>query len=92
MSLPEDVERFVEELLKRGLKPSIVAVERTPPPDETYDVFEGKRYVGVRSADDVFREKSFVVCGKLTCAMFVDDVIKYVLDRVKDRVVEPEEL
>jgi len=91
LSLPEDVKRFLEELKRRGIKPEIVAIERTPPPDETYHVFKDQKYEGVRSADDVFREKNFVVCGKLTCAAFVDEVIKLVLDRLKDRIATPEE-
>lgn len=91
MALPEDVERFLEELKRRGIKPDIVAIERTPPPDETYDVFRDRKYIGVRPADDVFREKNFVACGKLTCAAFVDRAVELVLDRLKDRVIKPEE-
>ena len=89
--LPKDVKRFLNELRRRGIKPDLVAVERTPPPDETYHVYRDDKYEGIRSADDVFRERNFVVCGKLTCTAFIDDVIELVLDRIKGRVMEPEE-
>jgi len=91
LEIPSDVKRFVDEVKRRGFRPEIVAVERTPAPDETYYVYKDERYIGVRSADDVFRERNFVVCGRLTCACFQDDVIRLVLDRIKDVVMEPEE-
>ena len=91
MELPSDVKRFLDEVKRRGFKPEIVAIERTPAPDETYHVYKDETYIGVRSADDVFREKNFVVCGKLTCSAFYEDVIRLVLDRIKGEIMEPEE-
>jgi len=91
MSLPEDVKKLLEEIKKRGLKVDIIAVEKTPPPNETYDVFKDSEYVGVKSADDVFKEDNIAVCGKSVCTVFEGDLMKLILDRLKGEVIEVEE-
>ncbi|MEM4977345.1 MAG: hypothetical protein QXT64_08485 [Desulfurococcaceae archaeon] len=89
MELPEDVKELLEKLRKRGYEPSLIAVERTP---DKYDVWRKvDYYLGVLRADDVYKEKNLVVCGKLTCACFVGQVLKYAWDRRRREIYEPEE-
>jgi len=88
VEIPEDVKELLEELKRRGLKPSLVAVERAP---TSYDAWRDGKYIGVLPSDEVYKERDLVVCGKLTCACFVEDTIKYVWQREKRRLYEPEE-
>lgn len=88
MSLPEDVKKLLKEAEKKGVKVDIVAVERTPPPNETYDVFIGGRYIGVKSADDVFKEDNLTVCGKHVCTVFEGDIMRLILDRYRREIID----
>jgi len=87
--LPEDVKQFIEELKSRGINPGIVAVQRTPPPNETYHVFKNGEYLGVRPAVDVLKERMLVVCGKRTCVAFDHEDIKLILDRTRRKILNP---
>ncbi|MEM4563409.1 MAG: hypothetical protein QXI55_05750 [Thermofilum sp.] len=88
MDLPDDVKELLKELEKRRFKPSLVAVEKTL---STYHAWRDGKYVGVLPSDDVYKERNSVVCGKLTCVCFMDDVLRYVWQREKRRLHEPEE-
>jgi hypothetical protein len=95
--VPEDVREFLKELERRRLEFTSVAVERTPMPHDTYDVWVRRRegvyeYVGLRPADEVYKEKDHVVCGKLTCTLFQRDVIRLAFSRETRKVHEPVEL
>jgi hypothetical protein len=92
VEIPEDVKLFLSELEKRGKMPGKLAVER---PTGTYDFWkfeEGEwKYEGEWLAEDVFREPDIVVCGKMTCSLFLKKVMDLVYDREERRVHEPEE-
>ncbi|MEM4976423.1 MAG: hypothetical protein QXT64_03755 [Desulfurococcaceae archaeon] len=88
VEIPDDVKELLKELERRGVKPSLVAVERTP---ETYDTWRDGKYVGVLPSDEVYKERNLVVCGKLTCACFLDDVLRYAWQREEKKLHEPEE-
>lgn len=91
MELPDDVKELLNKLRMRGFTPVLVAIEKTP---ESYHVwrYEGKRYVGELSSDEVYKEKgNSVVCGKLTCVCFLGQVIRYVWSRRDRELHEPEE-
>lgn len=87
--LPEDVKQFIEELKGRGINPGIVAVQRAPPPNETYHVFKDGEYLGVRPAVDVLKERMLVVCGKRACVAFDNENIKLILDRTRREIFDP---
>ncbi|MEM4863441.1 MAG: hypothetical protein QW706_09740 [Candidatus Nezhaarchaeales archaeon] len=91
MELPEDVKELLEKLKRRGYEPSLVAVEREEEPDK-YDAWrEGKYYLGVLKADDVYKERNLVVCDKLVCACFIGHILRYAWQRKKRELYEPEE-
>lgn len=88
MELPDDVKELLKELERRGLRPSLVAIERGP---RAYDAWRDGRYVGVLPPSEVYKEKNLVVCGKLTCSCFLGDLTQYVWERERRRLHEPEE-
>ncbi|MCD6484066.1 MAG: hypothetical protein J7L47_03030 [Candidatus Odinarchaeota archaeon] len=88
VEMPEDVKIFIKELKKRGKGVKIVAIEKSSSPDEIYDVYIEGKYVGVKSADEVFKEKRIVVCRKSICTAFIDNVMEYVFDRIKKTIIE----
>ena len=100
MDVPEDVMEFLRELERRKVDFKLVAVERTPAPDETFDVWVRKakegaaeyEYVGVRPASEVYKERDWVACGKLTCVLFRGDVMDLAFSRETRRVHEPVEV
>jgi len=65
-----------------------VAIKKSTSPEEIYDVYIEGKYVGVKSADKVFKEKKIVVCGKSICTAFVGNVIECVFDRIEKTVIE----
>jgi hypothetical protein len=100
MEIPKDVELFLKDLESRRITVRQLAIERTPMPDDTYDVWECERvrdwkcdwkYLGVRSADDAYREPDKVVCHKLTCNLFLRRSLELIYDREERKVHEPEE-
>jgi hypothetical protein len=100
MEIPKDVELFLKDLESRRITVRQLAIERTPLPNDTYDVWECERvrdwkcdwkYLGVRSADDAYREPDKVVCHKLTCNLFLRRSLELIYDREERKVHEPEE-
>jgi len=90
-NIPTDVKKFLEEAKKRGLDVDMVAVMKSPPPNEKYDVWVDSNYVGEAGPDEVFGEEDVIICGKLTCTLFKKDTMKLLLDRLKNEILEPEE-
>jgi hypothetical protein len=90
--IPEDVMEFVRECERRGRPPRLVAVERDR---GRYDVWVrtlwGWKYAGEAGAEEAFREKDEVVCGRLTCSLFWRDAMTLAYDRQDRRVHEPRE-
>lgn len=100
LEIPEDVIPFLQELERRGIVAKLLAIERTPMPEDTYDVWicrlRGRKceweYSGVWDSDPVYAEPDLVVCGKLTCTLFKEDVLDLAYDREKRKVHEPVEI
>jgi hypothetical protein len=74
--IPEDVREFIRECERRGYSPRLVAVEKRGKwPNEIYDVWVreggGWKYAGEWPAEEVHRESNAIVCGRLTCILFV---------------------
>jgi hypothetical protein len=100
LEIPEDVRPFLQELERRGIAVTQLAVERTPMPEDTYHVWRCRRgdrgceweYIGVRAPDVVYAESDHVVCGRLTCTLFREDVLDLAYDRQTRRIHEPTEV